>query len=160
MAGSPRNRVCSRVRPVLIGYEPPFITDSWMRIRLVRVREHVRAIRGERQLEERPGEGVAGLDESEETARGEIEPLQRAPDVADDLAHQPVIAMRVERPIDVQHGLRIARGAQENRADLGLVQPQPEKRIVELAKRPQRPRLIACLLERVRRVGLRACRGR
>ncbi len=123
------------------------------------MREHVRAIRGERELEQRAGKGVARLDEREEAAGGEVEPLQRAADVADDLAHQPVIAMRVERSIDIEDGLRIARCAQENRADLRLVQPQPQKRIVELAKRPQRPRLIAGLLERVRRVGLRTVGG-
>ena len=105
--------------------------------------EHVGAIGGQRELEQRAGERVARLDEREEAARGEIEPLQRAPDVADDLAHQPVIAMRVERAIDVEHRLRIAGRAQQDRADLRLVQPQPQQRIVELAKRAQRPRLIA-----------------
>ena len=75
--------------------------------------EHVDAIGGERQLEQRARERVARLDQREETPRGQIEALQRAADLADDLAHQPVILVRVERRIDVEHRLRVTGRAQQ-----------------------------------------------
>ena len=54
--GSPRKRVWSRVSPLLIGSGPPFIGDSAIDVLLVVVVEHVGAVGGERQLEERAGE--------------------------------------------------------------------------------------------------------
>ena len=46
---------------------PAFIGDSAMHVLFVVVVEHVRAIGGERQLEQRPGERRAGLDEARRT---------------------------------------------------------------------------------------------
>ena len=48
-----------------------------------------------------------------------------------------------ERPIHRKHRFSIAFGTDDHRADLRFVQPQPQKRIVELAKRAQRPPLVA-----------------
>ena len=84
--------------------------------------------------------------------------LQRALHEQDDLAHQPVRLVRDQRPIDREHRVAIALGPDHDRADLRLVDPQPQQRIVELAKRAQRPELIAGLQDLVRRRRLRAGR--
>ena len=76
---------------------------------------------------------------------GEIDALQRALHEVDDLAHQPVRLVRDERPVDRQHRVAIAFGADHDGADLRLVDPQPQQRVVELAERAQRPELIAGL---------------
>src|SRR5207245_1654315 len=55
--------------------------------------EHVGAVGGERQLEERAGERRARLDEREEGAGGEIEALQHPLLEGEDLAQQPVVAV-------------------------------------------------------------------
>ena len=52
-------------------------------------------------------------------------------------------ALRVQRGIDGEHGRRIADRAQHDGADLRLVQPQAQQRVVQLAERAQRPRLVA-----------------
>ena len=49
----------------------------------------------------------------------------------------------VERRVDGEHGLRVAGGAKDDGADLGLVEPKAQQRIVELAEGAERPRLIA-----------------
>ena len=61
--------------------------------------------------------------------------------------------MRGQRVIDRQHRVAIAFRADDDRADLRLVDAQPQQRIVELAERAQRPELIAGgedLLDRLR----------
>ena len=118
------------------------------------------AIGGERELEQRARKRVARLDQREHAARREIEALQRAADVADDLADQPVVAIGVQRRVDVEHRLRIASRAQQNRADLRLVEPQPQQRVVQLAERADRPRLIARRYELSRALPAAACRAR
>ena len=77
-----------------------------------------------------------------------------------------------QRGVDGEHRLRVAARAQHDGADLGLVQAQPQQRVVELAEGAQRPGLIAGGEElvgrgRLRRVGRgdgqlaqRAWRGR
>ena len=55
-----------------------------------------------------PAKALPGLDEREEAPRREIDPLQRPLDQLDDLAHQPVVAVRGERPIDGEHRLGIS----------------------------------------------------
>ena len=103
----------TRLRPLLIGYAPAFIGESWMVLVSSSSCEHVGAVGGERQLEERAGKGIARLDEREEGARRQIDALQRAADVADDLADQPVAAVRGQRGVDAEHGRRIAGRAQQ-----------------------------------------------
>ena len=111
------------------------------RVGLVGMIEHVGAIGGERQLEQRAGKRVARLDQREEAARGQVHALQRAADQADDLAHQPVRRVGVAAPRRRRAPLRGSPSARSDHgADLRLVQPQPQQRIVELAERAQRPR--------------------
>ncbi len=106
--------------------------------------EHVGAIGRQRQLEERSGKRVARLDQGEHAARREVDALQRAANLTDDLADQPVIFTRVECGIDVEHRLRVRQShATDDRADLRLVDPQPQNRIVQLAEGAERPRLVA-----------------
>ena len=83
-------------------------------------------------------------------ARREVEPLQRALHEVDDLAHEPVRLVRGERLVDREHGVAVALGPEDDRADLRLVDAQPQQRVVELAERAQRPELIAGLQDRLR----------
>ena len=48
-----------------------------------------------------------------------------------------------QRVVDGEHARRIALGLEDDRADLRLVDAQPQQRVVELAKCAQRPELIA-----------------
>ena len=71
----------------------------------------------------------------------------------DDLAHEPVVAVRVRasrRPRAPPPGRRPS--CSDDGADLGLVEPQAQERVVELAERAQRPELVAGRQELVRRV--------
>ena len=142
--GSPRNRVSSRVSPLLIVSGPPFIADSAIVFGRVGIVEHVGAIGGERQLEQRAGEAAARLDEREEAARRQVQALQRALHEVDDLAHQPVRpGARAASRSTASTASRIAFGLDDDRADQRLVHAQPQQRVVELAERAQRPELIA-----------------
>ena len=96
--------------------------------------EHVGAVGGERELEQRAGEARARLDEREEAARREVDALQRAAQQADDLAHEPVVLVRQQRRVHGEHRRGIALGLQQPGADLGLVDAQPQERVVELAR--------------------------
>ncbi len=61
-------------------------------------------------------------------------------------------ALACSTSIDGDHRFGIADGADDHRADLRLVQPQPQQRIVELAERAHRPRTVAGLRRTRRRI--------
>ena len=83
----------------------------------------------------------------EKRPRRHVQSLQRAFHQQNDFACQPVLAAgQIEKSsIDGEDRLRIAFGLENDGADLRLVEPQSQQRIIELAKRTQRPELIAGL---------------
>jgi len=72
------------------------------------------------------------------------------------LAHQPMRPVGEQRPVDRDHRGTVAFGPHEDGADLRLVDPQAEQRIVQLAEGAQRPELIPGLHNLVRGRGLEA----
>ena len=122
--------------------------------------DHEGTIGRQRQLEQGAGKGISRLDEREETAGRQVHALQRAANQADDLAHEPVVLVGGQRLVHGRNRRGRAHGPQDDHANLGLVQPQPQQAVVELAEGPHRPGLVSGQLERLgcgrlRRVGRR-----
>ena len=112
---------------------------------LVGIVAHVGAVGREGQLEQRPGETATGLDERKKAARGEVHALQRALHEQDDLTDQPMVGVREQCLVDRDHAGRIPFSANDHCPDERLVNTQMQQRRVELAKRAQRPELVARL---------------
>jgi hypothetical protein len=117
--------------------------------------DHVGPIGRERQLEQRARKGIARLDQRKKAARGQVHALERAPDQPDDFANEPVRRVIMENAIDGDDRFGIADGANDHRADLRLVQSQPQQDVVELPKRAHRPRAVAGLHVVIARLRLR-----
>ena len=69
-------------------------------VNLLRVAEHVTAIRGQQQLEQISREATAGFDDCEETLRGQVEATQHTRHVQTNFSNQPIMSVRLERLID------------------------------------------------------------
>ena len=136
-------RVSSRVRPLLIVNNPPFIADKAMATGAIGIVEHVRAIGSQRQLEQRPGPAASRLDEREEAAGRQIETFQRALDEVDDLADEPMLldARTASRRSTAPD--RHSPSSEDDRSDQRLVHPQTQQRVIELSKRSKRPETVA-----------------
>ena len=94
--------------------------------------------------------------------RRDVEALEHALEVVADLAHQPVAVGLGEEVVVIEHGLRVAVGAQQHDADGRLVGAQMQDGVFQFARHRERPELGA---ERVRgldrgRHGLRTGRAR
>ena len=101
--------------------------------------QHRRAVGGKGQLGERAGKAAARLDQRHQAARGHVDALQHALDVMPHLAHEPVVGVSGEKIVVVEHGLRVALGAEDDEAERRLVEAQMQDGIVELARHRQRP---------------------
>ena len=99
--------------------------------------QHQRAVGDERQLGERAGEAAPGLDEGDERAGRDVEPLERARPVQPDLAGEPVVL--AEDGLGGGDGVGVAGRAQHPRPELRLVEAQPQDHVVELAHGGQHP---------------------
>jgi hypothetical protein len=128
------------------------------RVRAIRVVEHVRAIAGQRELEQRAGKGAARLDQGKEASRRQIDPLERSRDESHDLPHEPVIAMLGEHLVAREDIHRIAHGSNNNGPNLRLVESQSQNRIVQRSEGAERPVLVADLKDAFRRRRLRGLR--
>ena len=60
-----------------------------------------------------------------------------------DLADEPVVPVRIERPSTASARRRIALRLDDDGADLRLVEAKPQERVVELAERAERPEPVA-----------------
>ncbi len=87
----------SRVRPLLIVSGPPFIADSAMAFGRSGSSSMYDRSAASASSKSVPAKQLPGSIEREEAARRQIEPLQRALDEVDDLAHEPVILVREQR---------------------------------------------------------------
>ena len=116
--------------------------------------EHVLAVAGQRQLQQRTGEARPRLDQRDERAGGDVEPLQRALEVVADLVDQPVGAgVLGDHPLEGQRVLDGAPRADHPGAQLQLVGAQPQDEVVELAGHGQRPEVGAELVDALHGVG-------
>ena len=69
-----------------------------------------------------------------------VEAAQHARHVQHRLAHEPVVAARLELGVGTEHALRDRRAClQEHQADVLVVEAQAQQRVVELAEGAQRP---------------------
>src|SRR4051812_11538602 len=96
--------------------------------------EHETAIRRKRELHQRAGEARARLDDGEDRARRHIEARERAAQIADRLAHEPVGAACLEEAVELEHLLRVAARLEHPQADVEMVGAQIEDRAVKLAR--------------------------
>jgi hypothetical protein len=90
-----------------------------------------------------PANALPGSMSAKKAPRRQIKTFQRALDQQDDLAHQPVIAVLARVRSTARHASGSPVVRTRNRADLGLVHPQPQDRIVQLTECPKRPETIA-----------------
>src|SRR6267142_1085552 len=100
--------------------------------------EHVAAVGGERDLQKRAGEAGARLDEREHRARRNVEARQRAPQIADDFANKPVVAVLFKQSIKFENLLGVTFGFQNPQPYFALIVPQVEDGAIELAPETQR----------------------
>ena len=111
LSGSPRKRVARRVRSIAHRIRAE-IQRRQMHMRrpaivaTARARKHHRAIGGEQQFRERAGKAASRLDQRDQAARGHVDALQHALPVQPDLAHQPVVLVRLQQFVDGQHRRR------------------------------------------------------
>ena len=105
---------------------------------IVGQRELIDAVACEREFEERPGEARAFLDEGEEAPRGDVEAAEGAAEVADRLADEPVVAVRLKRCVEGERGGWIALGLDQPEADLEFVGAHREDGVLEFARQRQR----------------------
>ena len=116
--------------------------------------EHVLAVAGQRQLQQRAGEARPRLDQRDQRAGRDVEPLQRALEVVADLVDQPVDAgVLGDHPLEGQRVLDGAPRADHPGAQLQLVGAQPQDEVVELAGHGQRPEVGAELVDALHGVG-------
>ncbi len=110
--------------------------------------EMVDAVAGERELEQRAGEAGAFVDEREQAARSDVEPAERAAQIADGFAHQPMLSERCERRVHRENRFGLALGLHQPHADVGLVGAHRQDRVLELAGERQRIPVRALRLDR------------
>ena len=109
--------------------------------------EHVCAVRAEHQLEEGAGEAALRRDEGDLAASDHVQALENALPEQANLACEPVVALDVEELVVGEDPGEIAARTKEPGPDLELVVPQPQDRVVELARERERPELLALLLD-------------
>src|SRR5205085_409573 len=80
------------------------------------------------------------LDDREDRPRRHVEPLEHAPEIEPDLAHEPVARVLREELVVRLEDVRVALGLQHPDADLVLVRTEVEDEVVELARERDRPR--------------------
>ena len=146
-AGRPRNRL-AKVTAVRhgIGAEIAFTERKRGRrpvITFELANEHVGAVCREHQFREPARKARSRLDQGNQRARGQIDTLEDTLPQACDLARKPVALVRIEESLIGQHLRRIAGRREHNRRDIELVRADVENGIVELARKPQRPKLAA-----------------
>ena len=118
-----------------------------------------RPVGGQRQLEQRAGEAAARLDRRDQAAAGHVEPPQRALEVVQDLVGEPVVLAAEQQLVVGEDQGRVAFGAEDPGAELGLVGAQVQDQVVELTGHRERPELRAlsgCLGDIGGRVVMRA----
>src|SRR5262249_56615612 len=101
--------------------------------------EHVGAVGGQSQLEQRAREARARLDEGEDGPRRRIETLERAPEIEADLADQPVAGVVDQHAIVRLDALGVTDGTEDPESDRGFIRTEVEDQVVELARDGQRP---------------------
>ena len=116
---------------------------------LERTVEHVAAIRREHQLKQEAGKAAARLDHGDEAARGHIDALQQALTVEQNLAGEPVLAVREQESVMDRDRFEFALGGQHQRADFRLVVAQVQNQILDLAGQREGPERIARLHESI-----------
>src|SRR5208282_3081220 len=109
--------------------------------------QHVAAICRERQLEKRARETGTRLDQRKERARADIEPLQRALEIEDYFAREPIFFVRQQEAIVRLDHARVAVSPKDPRPNRLLVEPQMKDRIFQFAGNRQRPEIAG---ERIR----------
>src|SRR5262249_2338707 len=137
-SGSPRKRLSRREGAVGGGYAPqchpperdgargaavrrriraevqPVETDRRGRAIVLRAGavEHVDAVGRQGQLEQRPREARARLDQREDGAGGDVEALEGPAEVEADLPHQPVGSVLDQEPVVGAHPVGVSPGAE------------------------------------------------
>ena len=101
--------------------------------------QHEGAVAGEHDLGQRAGKAAAWLDQRHQRAGGDVDALQHALPVVQDLAGEPVALVGLQERVVGQHLGRLALRLEDQDADVGLVETQVQDGIVELARQPQRP---------------------
>ena len=122
--------------------------------RPLRVVQHVGAVCGESQLQQRAGKARAGFDEGEQAARRQVQTPQRAGHEQEDLPDEPVAAVGGEDAVHRADGFETSLGSQQQQADLLLVVPEVAEGIVQLAEGRQRPPARSDPADRRRLLGL------
>src|SRR5262249_38713623 len=90
--------------------------------------EHVGAIGGERELEQAAGEAALRLDDREEAPRAEIEALQDAAHVEENLFAEPILAERPERGVVCTNERSVTSRAEEQEPDARMIEAELEQR--------------------------------
>ncbi len=101
--------------------------------------QHVAAVRGQRQLQQRAGKARAGLDQREQAARGHVQARQRAAQHAGGFAHEPVVRMAFQRGVGGQDAVGVALGLEDPGADVQFVGAHGQDGVVQFARHLQRP---------------------
>ena len=110
--------------------------------------QHVGAVGGQGELEQRPGEAAARLDQRDQAAAGHVQALQGALEVVHDLVDEPVAAVVKQQLIVGQHPPRVAAVWMHPGAELEFVGAQVEDQVVERAGHGERPEGGALLVDR------------
>src|SRR5450631_2854276 len=124
---------------------------------LIHAVEHVLAVGGKGQLEQKTDETAPRLDDCEEAPAGDVETLERPLVVVTDLGDEPVVAQVGELGVVGEHLIGVARGAQHPDADLRLVGAQVQDQVIQRAGDGHRP-VVDTLSKHRGRVGGRSLR--
>jgi len=111
-------------RPVGHGVGPGIHGGRCHRVGLIGIVEHVGAVGGQGQLEERSAETGAGLDQREQRAGRQIETPERARDLQTGFVDEPVLGQTLERAVHLDDGVHLALGLEQQQTDRVLVGAQ------------------------------------